>query len=107
MATVIFIDSDGNRHVIEAKDGHTLMAAGYARSVPGIIAECGGACACATCHVYIDSAWINKLPQPDAMECAMLDTVADRQISSRLSCQILLNSTLDGLTVQVADNQTL
>lgn len=73
--------------------------------IAGIIAECGGACSCATCHVYVDSAWLPKLPPPEPIEDGMLDCVLDRRPNSRLSCQIRLRDELDGITVNVPDSQ--
>jgi 2Fe-2S ferredoxin len=73
--------------------------------IDGIIAECGGACSCATCHVYVDPAWQDKLPPPEPIEDGMLDCVLDRQPNSRLSCQIRLRDEIDGITVTVPDSQ--
>ena len=73
--------------------------------IDGIIAECGGACSCATCHVYVDEAWLDRLRQPEPLEDGMLDCVLDRRPNSRLSCQIRLNEDLDGITVRVPDSQ--
>ena len=73
--------------------------------IGGIVAECGGACACATCHSYIDEAWLDKLPAMDDMEDSMLDAAMDRKPTSRLTCQIEVNDALDGLVVHVADNE--
>jgi 2Fe-2S ferredoxin len=81
------------------------MEAAVDNDVAGIVAECGGACSCATCHVYVDPAWTAKLPPPDAQENGMLECVLDRQGSSRLSCQIVLTPALDGLVLRVADEQ--
>jgi 2Fe-2S ferredoxin len=73
--------------------------------VEGIVAECGGACSCATCHVYVDATWVNKLLPPDAQEDGMLDCVLDRKDASRLSCQIELTEQLTGLLVHVPESQ--
>jgi 2Fe-2S ferredoxin len=82
------------------------MEAAVDNDVDGVVAECGGACACATCHVYVDPEWQERLPAIEAMEDAMLDAVMDRQPGSRLSCQIELTAELDGLRVRVADNNS-
>ena len=77
----------------------------WSEDIEGSIAECGGACSCATCHVYGDEAWLARLPAPDALEDGMLDCVLDRQANSRLSCQIRVTEDLDGITVRVPDSQ--
>jgi len=94
MPKVIFIDHEGNSREIEAKAGTTIMEAAVQNLVPGIDADCGGACACATCHVYVDEAWFGKLKARDDMEESMLDFAEDVRDTSRLSCQI----TADGRT---------
>ena len=80
------------------------MEAAQDHDVPGMVAECGGACACATCHVYVDAAWLQRLPPVDEMEDAMLDAAQDRSPESRLGCQIELTPELDGMRVTIADN---
>lgn len=105
MPKVTFIGSDGSARDIVAKSGHTLMEVAVDNSIPGIVAECGGACACATCHAYIDESWLSRLPKMDDMEDAMLDAAMDRRSNSRLSCQIELSDELDGLIITVADNE--
>jgi 2Fe-2S ferredoxin len=81
------------------------MEAAVDNDVAGIVAECGGACSCATCHVYVGSAWADKLPTPSAQEDGMLGCVLDRRPTSRLSCQIVLQPELDGLILEVAKEQ--
>ena len=94
---------DGTVRAIGAKDGETLMEAAREAGVEGIIAECGGACSCATCHVYIDAEWFERVGPPNEVEEDMLDMVDDiREPTSRLSCQITLSRDLDGLTATVA-----
>jgi 2Fe-2S ferredoxin len=105
MPKVTFIQPDGKAKVVEAPAGTTLMEAAVDNDVQGIVAECGGACSCATCHVYVDPAWAAQLPPPDAQEDGMLGCVLDRRPTSRLSCQIVLKPALDGLTVEVAPEQ--
>jgi len=108
MAVVHFKSKTGDTTQIEADNGLTLMEVAVDNNISGMVAECGGACACATCHVYIADEWIAKLPamDDDDMEDAMLDTAQDRQPGSRLSCQIEITPELDGLTVTVADNES-
>ena len=105
MPKVTYIQPDGTAKVVEAPAGTTLMEAAVDNDVKGIVAECGGACSCATCHVYVDPAWAPQLPPPDAQEDGMLGCVLDRRPTSRLSCQVVLKPALDGLTVEVAQEQ--
>nr|MCA8838419.1 2Fe-2S iron-sulfur cluster binding domain-containing protein [Pseudomonadota bacterium] len=102
MPKIIFIDTDGSRKEVEVKSGYTVMEGAMDNGVDGIIAECGGACACATCHSYIDEAWLDKLPPMDDMEDSMLDVAYERRDNSRLTCQIEVTDALDGLVVHVA-----
>jgi 2Fe-2S ferredoxin len=97
-------DVNGVVHQIaDATEGLSLMEVAKAKDVVGIMADCGGACSCATCHVFVDLAWVDRVGQPDDVEFAMLDMVSDvAQENSRLSCQIKLTAALDGLTVTVA-----
>jgi ferredoxin, 2Fe-2S len=104
MPIIRITDSTGATRDIDAKMGLTLMEVAVDNNVPGIVAECGGACACATCHAYIDENWVEKLPAVDDMEDAMLDSALERRPNSRLSCQIEVTDDLDGLALTVADN---
>ncbi|MFM2279688.1 MAG: ferredoxin, electron transport IRON-sulfur protein [Pseudomonadota bacterium] len=105
MPKLVIIESDGNRHELEVAVGSTVMENAVRNSIPGIVAECGGACACATCHVYVDEAFAAKAGQPDPMEEDMLDFAYDVRPTSRLSCQIKMTQDLDGLTVHVPEKQ--
>ena len=105
MAQLTIIAFDGTRFEIAAAEGSTVMENAVRNSVPGIEAECGGACACATCHVYVDEAWTAKAGAPSAMEEDMLDFAVDVQPNSRLSCQIKVTAALDGLVVRVPERQ--
>ena len=105
MPTIKVTDRNGDEHTLEARVGHTLMEVAVDNNIVGMVAECGGACACATCHTYVASAWLDKLPAVDDMEDAMLEAALDRQANSRLSCQIEITEALDGLEVTVADNE--
>ncbi len=104
MVEVTLIDTRGAIHKIaDAGEGLSLMEVAKANGVEGILADCGGACSCATCHVFVDAGWMDRVGPPDDVEFAMLDMVADvAQENSRLSCQIKLSAALDGLTVTVA-----
>lgn len=105
MAKVIFHDHEGNTREVDAKNGMSVMEAAIANMIPGIDADCGGACACATCHVYVSEDWLKKLKPKDDMEDSMLDFADDVQDNSRLSCQILLSDELDGIEVTTPENQ--
>lgn len=105
MTTISFIAPDGTRYDIDAPDGSSAMENAIRRDVPGIDADCGGACACATCHVYVDDAFIPLLAQPEAMEEDMLDFAIDVRPQSRLSCQIRIRPELSGLLMRVPERQ--
>ncbi len=105
MAKITFITSDGNRQEVDAESGSTVMEAAIKNAIPGIEAECGGACACATCHVYVDENWAEKTGSPEAMEEDMLDFAFDVRPTSRLSCQIKVADELDGLVVNIPEQQ--
>ena len=104
MPTITFITPDGIRHETEVENGYSVMEAAINNNIDGIVAECGGACACATCHSYIDKAWLDKIPPMDDMEDSMLDAAFERKDNSRLTCQIEVSDELDGLVVHVAEN---
>jgi ferredoxin, 2Fe-2S len=107
MPQVVFIEPDGRRVAVQAKDGQSAMRAAVDQGVAGIEAECGGQCLCATCHCYVADPWQEKLPPPSADEQVMLENVvAPRLPGSRLSCQIVLNPSLDGLTLTVPPRQS-
>jgi ferredoxin, 2Fe-2S len=101
---VTYVQTDGVERTIEdAKPGWSLMEVARANDIEGILGDCGGACACATCHVYIDPEWQEAVGAPDDVEAEMLDMVSDvRRTNSRLACQIKLSAELDGLRVTVA-----
>jgi len=105
MPKITFIDSAGTERTVEAQSGSTVMEAAIRNGVPGIDAECGGACACATCHVYVDEAWVAATGEPGPMEEDMLDFASDVQPNSRLSCQIKVSDALDGLVVRTPEHQ--
>lgn len=105
MPRILYFDPDGNRHEVDVDVGSTVMEGAVDNNVPGILAECGGACACATCHAYVDEAWLGRLPPMEDMEDAMLDSAVDRRANSRLTCQLEVTEALDGLVVRVAQNE--
>lgn len=105
MTKITYIAFDGTHFDIDAQDGSTVMENAIRNAVPGIEAECGGACACATCHVYVDEAWSELVGPPEPMEEDMLDFAYDVRPTSRLSCQIRVRAELDGLVVSVPERQ--
>jgi ferredoxin, 2Fe-2S len=105
MPKITFIDSSGASRTVDAEVGATVMETAIRNNIPGIEAECGGACACATCHVYVDEAYKEIVGEPEPMEEDMLDFAFDVRPTSRLSCQIRVRDELDGLTVTVPERQ--
>lgn len=107
MPIVTFIEPNGSKHRIEVKSGTTARDAAVGNSVPGIDGDCGGACACATCHVYVDPMWIDKtgLAEVDGMEDNLLQFAADPRGNSRLACQIPVTDALDGLVLFIPEGQ--
>ena len=105
MVKITFIDTAGTARTVEGEVGSTVMETAIKNAVPGIEAECGGACACSTCHVYIDDAWREKAGEPSPMEEDMLDFAYEVQPRSRLSCQIKVREELDGLVVKTPERQ--
>jgi 2Fe-2S ferredoxin len=102
---VTFIEFNGTEHTVDATSGESLMLAAVNNGVPGIDADCGGGCACATCHVYVEPDWIDKTGSPDAMESSMLQLAEGVADNSRLSCQITVDDSLEGLTVRTPESQ--
>ena len=105
MPKITYIQPDGTEKVVDATVGVTVMEAAKLNLVDGIEAECGGACACATCHVYVTEDWMSKVGSVSEMEEDMLDFAFDVRDTSRLSCQIKVTDELDGLTVTVPEKQ--
>lgn len=105
MAKITFIQPDGASQTVEAEAGLTVMEAARLHSIAGVEAECGGACACATCHVYVDPAWAAAAGKPADMEEDMLDFAFDVRPESRLCCQIKVSAALDGLVVRIPAKQ--
>ena len=105
MPKITFIDAAGTSRTVESEVGSTVMEAALKNGVPGVEAECGGACACATCHVYVDDAWVARTGEPDTMEEDMLDYAIDVGPTSRLSCRIKVKAELDGLVVRIPERQ--
>jgi ferredoxin, 2Fe-2S len=107
MAKITYIEPSGAEAIVEVADGWTIMQGATANGIDGIEAECGGSCACATCHCYVDGAQASRLVAPAATELAMLENVAaERRSNSRLSCQIKVSAELDGLVVRLPERQS-
>ena len=106
MVKITYIEFNGTEHVVEVELGMTVMEGARDNNIPGIEADCGGACACSTCHVYVDKDWINKLPPVDDIERDMLDFAFEPdENSSRLTCQLEVTEKLDGLIVKMPEKQ--
>ena len=106
MAKITYIEHSGAEHLVEVSNGLTVMEGARDNNIPGIEADCGGACACSTCHVYVDSAWTDKLPAMDGMEEDMLDFAFEAKPGqSRLTCQLRVSDALDGLIVRMPERQ--
>jgi ferredoxin, 2Fe-2S len=105
MPRIVFTEPGGVRREVDAPVGVTLMEVARQHGVQGVVAQCGGACACATCHVYIDAAWLTKLGPREEMEEGMLETAWEPRDNSRLSCQVHITAELDGLPVIVPQRQ--
>lgn len=105
MAKITYIEFDGEEHVLDVDNGFSVMQGAVANGVRGIIGDCAGNCSCATCHVYVDPAWADKLGEPSEIETELLEEVCDPQENSRLSCQIEVSDELDGLIVRLPEKQ--
>ena len=105
MAKITYVEHDGTEHAIDVKNGLSVMEGAVKNNIPGIDADCGGACACATCHVYVDGDWLEKTGTRSAMEESMLDFAEGVEANSRLSCQIKVTDDLDGLVVRMPESQ--
>lgn len=105
MAKITYIEHSGTERLFDIAPGLSVMEGAVRNKVRGIIGDCGGVCSCATCHVYVDPAWIDKVGDKGAQEQFMLEEVCDPQVNSRLSCQIRVTDELDGLIVRIPAKQ--
>jgi len=105
MPTVVFTDSEGTCHTVQAPVGRSLMQVAVDNAVPGILGDCGGACSCATCHGYVDSSYLDRLPPRSETEVFMLEGVPDLRENSRLCCQIRMQPELEGICIEVPAEQ--
>ena len=106
MAKITYIEHNGTSHTVEVKNGLSVMEGAVQNNISGIDADCGGSMACATCHVYVEDSWFNKLPKAEDAENDMIDMAYKPEKNSRLSCQIIVSEELDGLTVTTPEKQT-
>ena len=106
MAKITYKDSEGNSKTVEVEKGLSVMEGAIQNDIPGIDADCGGAMACATCHVYVEENWFNKLPKTEDAEVDMIDMAYEPKKNSRLSCQIIVSDELDGLEVTTPEKQS-
>ena len=105
MPKIKYIEHSGKEHEVEVPVGWSAMEGAVKNLIPGIDADCGGACACATCHVFVEESWLSKLPPKEDMEETMLDFAPEVEANSRLSCQIKVTPELDGLVLRVPKSQ--
>lgn len=105
MPKITYIEFNETPHVIDVDPGLSVMEGAVQNNVPGIDADCGGACSCGTCHVYVDSSWIDKLAAKSEVEASMLEFVIQPRENSRLSCQLQVTDELDGLVVRMPESQ--
>ena len=105
MPKITYIEHNGKSHVVEVPNELSVMEGAVQNNIPGITADCGGACACATCHVYVDEKWFDKLKKKDEAEQDMLDMAFEPNKFSRLSCQISVSDKLDGMVVKIPSKQ--
>jgi 2Fe-2S ferredoxin len=106
MALVTYVEHNGTQHKVEVPNGDSVMRGAVNHMIEGIVAECGGGLACATCHCYVDDAWIDRVGRPSETEAQMLECTTDeRKPGSRLSCQITVSDELDGLIVHLPESQ--
>lgn len=105
MPKILYITHDGKEHVVDAPVGKTVMECAVENLVPGIVGDCGGACSCATCHGYVDPAWLDKISPKEEGEEMMLDGALRVESNSRLTCQIRMTAELDGIVVRLPESQ--
>ena len=105
MPKITYIEHNGKKHTIDVANGLSIMEGAIQNNIPGIDADCGGAMACATCHVYVKEEWFNNLPQKEQGEEDMLDMAFEPKKNSRLSCQIIVSKELDGIVVDLPKKQ--
>ena len=106
MSKITYKDSEGNSKTIKVENGLTVMEGAIQNDIPGIYADCGGSMACATCHVYVEEKWLDKIPKAEEAEVDMIDMAYEPKKNSRLSCQLIVSDELEGLTVTTPAQQS-
>ena len=106
MTKITYVENNGKEHTVDVQNGLTVMEGAVQNDIPGIDADCGGSMACATCHVYVDDKWFDKIPKAEDAEIDMIDMAFEPKKNSRLSCQIIVSEELDGLEVTTPAKQT-
>ena len=106
MAKITYIEQSGKKRTVEVENGLTIMEGAIQNNIPGIDADCGGSMACATCHVYVEKSWLDKLPKAEEAETDIIDMAFEHKKNSRLSCQIIVSDELDGLIVNTPNKQS-
>ena len=106
MPKITYVDSKGNSKTIEVENGLTVMEGAIQNDIPGIDADCGGSMACATCHVYVEEKWLDKLPEAEDGEIDMIDMAVEPKKNSRLSCQLIVSDELEGIKVTTPEKQS-
>jgi 2Fe-2S ferredoxin len=105
MAEITFIEASGSQHRVQGEVGKSLMQIALDGGVPGILADCGGSATCGTCHGFVEAQWVERISRPAEQEAAVLDGLLDTQPSSRLTCQIMMTSDLDGIVIRLPSSQ--
>ncbi len=105
MPTITYVEHDGTIHTVDAPTGRSLMQIATSEGIPGILGDCGGSCSCATCHCYVDEAWLGRLPPPGETEVFMLEAALEPRENSRLCCQLQMTEALDGMVVHLPAEQ--
>ena len=106
MAKITYIEHNGKNHTIDVTNGLSVMEGAVQNNIPGIDADCGGSMACATCHVYVEETWLDKIPKAEEAEVDMIDMAFEPKKNSRLSCQLIVSDELNGLTVTTPEKQS-
>ena len=106
MVKLTYVESNGTEHTVDVDEGLSIMEGAVSNSIPGIDADCGGSMACATCHVYVEEKWLDKLPKAEDAEVDMIDMAYEPKKNSRLSCQLIVSDELEGLTVKTPEKQS-
>ena len=106
MSKITYTDNKGNSKTIEVENGLTVMEGAIQNDIPGIDADCGGSMACATCHVYVEEKWLDKIPKAEEAEVDMIDMAHEPKKNSRLSCQIIVTDKLEGLVIKTPEKQS-